>query len=1169
MKKNLFIWLAVFGLGVINSFSQTAVPGCVDGKIYLKYKPTAVVKYKNPADIDPKALPGMQALIGKYGVNFAEKPYYQAIDDANLQRIYKVGFTSITDVDGLIHDIASNPLVEYAEKVPLCTVSYTTNDPSGPNLSANQWFLNTINAPNAWNIQNGTSTIVVAVVDNAIQRTHTDLTANIYTNPGEIPGNAIDDDGNGYVDDVNGYDVGDNDNSVLPINTSWNHGTHTSGLVGARTDNSTGISSIGMNLKILPVKATANSAGSNAVSNGYGGIVYAVRTKARVISCSWGGTVSSVSDQSVIDYAWNKGCIVIVSAGNDNNSVLHYPAAYNNVYAVASSGTTNTKSGFSCFGTWVDITSPGESIYSTVPNNVYTNMQGTSMACPIVAGLAGLMLSKNAYLTPTQVLNCISSTAANIYTISGNSAYASPPRLGAGRIEAYQAMICASVTAGSPPTADFISDKQNTCPLNPIKFTDLSTLYPTAWSWTFQGGSPATSTLANPTVSWTTAGTYSVSLTVTNLFGNGSITKTAYITISNPGSLPLVEGFQGAAWPPANWVDFNIGMDSIKFTRSTAAGGYGLSSASLLFDNYYNDAAGMRDGFQFPKLNMSTVSQATVNFDVAFARYDATYSDTLEVRLSTNCGQTWNSVYMKGGTALSTAPDYTANLFVPTNTQWRTESIVITSLAAGQGNVLLSFVNHGHYGNGLYIDNVNISYSTAAAPSANYNYPATICSGASMTFTDTSTNSPTSWSWNMPGASVATSTLQNPTVSYATGGVYSVTLTATNAVGSNSITKTFTIIGTPTVAAAGTSSACAGSSATLTASGATSYTWNPGALTGATVVVSPASTTTYSLVGATGACSGNTTKVVTITPNPTVAVNSSTICPTGTATLTASGATTYSWSTGSTATSINPSPTITTTYSVTGTTSGCTNTKTTSVTVAPNPTVAVNSATICAGSPANLTASGATTYSWSTGATTTSISVTPTTTTTYTIIGTTGSCTNIKTTTVNVNALPSLTLASSSNTTCTSATGGTTLSLTGSPAGGVYSGPGVVGSTFTTQTSAGTYTAIYSYTNVSTGCSNSTVKTITVSVCTGVEVLNVLDGQLSVYPNPNNGVFTIMANFEEAFDVTVYNNIGQMVKHSTSLKGNNQIDLSGYATGIYNIVLNVNGNYKTIKMVIQ
>ncbi|HWY10712.1 MAG TPA: T9SS type A sorting domain-containing protein, partial [Bacteroidia bacterium] len=228
-----------------------------------------------------------------------------------------------------------------------------------------------------------------------------------------------------------------------------------------------------------------------------------------------------------------------------------------------------------------------------------------------------------------------------------------------------------------------------------------------------------------------------------------------------------------------------------------------------------------------------------------------------------------------------------------------------------------------------------------------------------------------------------------------------------------------------------------------------------------------------------------------------------------------------------------------------------------------------NSATICNGQSANLTASGAASYTWSTGPTTASISVSPTTTTVYNVTGANGNCIDAKSSTVTVNALPSLTLASSSGTACTSATGGVNLTLTGSPAGGVYSGPGVVGSTFTTQASAGTYTAAYSYTNVATGCMNTTNTSIIVSVCTGINVMNLLDGQILVYPNPNNGVFMLQANFEDAFDVTIYNNIGQMVKNGKGLKGNNQIDLSGFATGIYNIVVNVNGNTKTIKMVIE
>ncbi len=391
--------------------------------------------------------------------------------------------------------------------------------------------------------------------------------------------------------------------------------------------------------------------------------------------------------------------------------------------------------------------------------------------------------------------------------------------------------------------------------------------------------------------------------------------------------------------------------------------------------------------------------------------------------------------------------------------------------------------------------------ATAFAPAANFNTAANICSGSATTFTDVSTNTPTSWSWNMPGASVTTSTLQNPTVTYMTGGVYSATLIAANASGTNSVVKSITVTATPTVSTGGSTGACAGGTANITASGASSYTWNPGGLTGASVIVTVTTTTTYTVTGANGTCMGSAVKVVTISPNPTVTVNN---------------------------------------------------------------------ATICAGSSATLVASGATTYTWNPGAITgNAIAVTPTSSITYTVNGSTGGCVGSKTAAITVNALPSLTLSSSSNTACTGSTGGVNLTLTGNPAGGVYSGPGVVGNTFTTQSGAGTYTATYSYTNASTGCANSTTKTITVSVCTGIKVVASSNNQFFVLPNPNSGQFTVKGGEEEIFDVSVVNVMGQLIKYVPQNKSEVKIDLGEVGKGIYFILINVNGSFKNLKVVVE
>jgi len=1092
--KKISLFISLLGISIIAS-SQTIYKDYRYGEIYVKYKINGQKQIGNvttPKNIPLSQMYGLNELVSKYGIYKITKPFWAADDDPDLQRIYKVYFNDISKVNQFINELNEKNYIEYAEKVPITQLFITPNDPS----YASQWFLTKINAPNAWNVFNGNSNITIAIVDNAIQVTHTDLSANVWVNPGEIAGNGIDDDLNGFVDDINGYDVADDDNNPNPPNTTFNHGTHCAGDAAARTNNSTGVAAIGWNLKIIGVKCTRDAGSSSSVEAGYEGIIYAVRAKAKVISCSWGGTGSATSEQSVINYAWNKGCIIVCAAGNSNTSTPHYPAAYNNVFAVASSGSTDVKSPFSNYGSWVDITAPGENIYSTLPNNTYGYMSGTSMATPLTAGLCGLVWAKNPSMSPQAVLNCITTTAANIYTISGNSAYAG--KLGAGRIDAYQALLCAQSSTNNPPVANFTSNKQVICPGQNIQFFDASYFSPTSWGWVFQGGTPATATSSNPIVSWSTPGTYSVQLTATNANGSSVVTKTAYVTVTGVNALPLTEGFQGSSFPPAGWVNDDKFQDGIAWAKKTGVGGFGASNACAYFDNYNLNARGIREGLWTGKYDFSTVTSATLQFDVAYARYDATYSDTLEVLVSTDCGLTWTSVYIKGGTTLATAPDYTANIFTPTSSQWRKENVVITSQTAGQGNVMFNFVNRGHWGQAIYLDNINIQYTASSPPTANFNTPSTICTGVAVTFTDVSTNTPTSWNWLMPGATPSISTVQNPTVTYNNSGVYSITLTATNGSGSNSVVKS-----------------------------------------------------------------------VTVNATPTIIVNSPTICSGQTATLTASGATSYTWNTGAIASSISVMPSSTTVYTVTGKTSGCSSSKTTMVTVNPTPTISVNSATICSGQSAVLTASGASSYTWNTGASGSSISVSPSSTSTYTVTGISGSCSSSKTTTVTVNPLPVVTSNITNATAPGCSNGSATVNVTGN-APFTYSWTPSVSTTNTATNLNGTAGSGTNYSVTVTDANNcSVVHTFSVDCVTGISQLSTSDNSIKVYPNPNNGTFIIEASIKGS--IKIYNTLGQIIYVSELKQDKNFVQLSDYGKGIYHLVILDESavNIKQIRIVVE
>ncbi len=522
MKKNIIVIISIFLISN-NLFNQNsnAKEEYVKGEIFVKIKNaySELDLTYNPKNGDTKTdLPNK--FLKKYNIVQIRKPF-EKLKDENLNNTYVIKFSEYKKTDDLIKDIKDLIFTDYVEKVPNYQLFFTPND------LGTLWHIPKIQGENAWDITQGSSSVVLAVVDDAVLLTHEDLSSKIWTNASEIPLNGIDDDGNGYIDDVNGWDAGDNDNNVNPPSASFSHGTHVAGIAAGATNNGIGIASIGFNVTIMPIKIADDA--TYSLNNAYDGVTYAIVNNADIISMSWGGYSYSITYQNIFNNAYAQGIVCVAAAANNNISTPAYPASYNHVISVAASDQNDIKAWFSNYGPTVDVVAPGVDIYSPVANsdNSYDFYDGTSMACPMVSGIIGLMLSKASYLTPDEVEDCLKNTCDDIYAL--NPTYIG--QLGAGRVNAYEALKCIK-----PITAGFNANYLQACPGQAIQFSDVSvSINPiTSWQWSFPGGSPASSTLQNPVVTYPTAGSYNVSLIVTNLDGSDTLVQTTYITIANP-----------------------------------------------------------------------------------------------------------------------------------------------------------------------------------------------------------------------------------------------------------------------------------------------------------------------------------------------------------------------------------------------------------------------------------------------------------------------------------------------------------------------------------------------------------------------------------------------------------------------------------------------------------
>lgn len=413
-------------------------------------------------------------------------------------------------------------------------------------------------------------------------------------------------------------------------------------------------------------------------------------------------------------------------------------------------------------------------------------------------------------------------------------------------------------------------------------------------------------------------------------------------------------------------------------------------------------------------------------------------------------------------TPTSTATSYTWNTGATTNTI--SANPVVTTVYTVTGT------------NGSCTGSQTATVTVGSGIGVTVNSP-TICAGTS---TILSAGGATTYTWNT-GATTSTISV-NP----ASTTVYTVTGSAGTCTGSATSTVSVNALPVLTVTAA-PATICTGNTTTLTATGATTYTWSNG-FNGSTQPVSPTTSTTYTVSGTNAAgCTSaiNASVTVNVTPNPTVSVNSTTICSGQSATLTATGATSYSWTTGQTTATLVVSPSSSTIYTVTGTTNSCNGTQTATVIVSPAMVIAVNNATICAGQAALLTAtSTATSYTWNTGAGTNTISVSPTSTTVYTVAGSAGTCAGANTATVTVNAVPVIVLNANPPNLCT----GQTATLTAS---GALTYTWSNGPNSSTQAVSPTGSTTYSVSGTAIGgCVNSVPYTITVNV-TATPILNV------------------------------------------------------------------------------
>ncbi len=360
----------------------------------------------------------------------------ERFEGADIVPGLRKAYVNPEDTHAAIAALKQQPDVLYAEPNYLLYPAVTPNDPLF--LSNELFGLSIIGAPQAWNTTTGSNSIVVGVIDEGMDINHPDLQANVWTNPGEIPGNGIDDDGNGFIDDVHGYNFAVNTGTI----PAESHATHVAGTIGAVGNNNTGVVGVNWQVGLMSLKFIDGNNGAN--SDAIRACAYAKLMRdrwvssggtqganVRVLNNSYGGGQFEQSFSDTINALNQSGILFVAAAGNDGTALEHdnelvpfYPSSYGspNVVGVAATDSSDNLASFSHFGLQtVQLGAPGVGILSTEPNNTYGVLSGTSMASPHVAGAAALLLAANPNLTVQQLKGLLTFNGDLVSSLSGKT----------------------------------------------------------------------------------------------------------------------------------------------------------------------------------------------------------------------------------------------------------------------------------------------------------------------------------------------------------------------------------------------------------------------------------------------------------------------------------------------------------------------------------------------------------------------------------------------------------------------------------------------------------------------------------------------------------------------------------------------------------------------------